>query len=279
MNPTPPFRFRSTPRNDRRGRAKIVQRGILYLCVWGRMLAAGWFAVYCAQRSWLCSELGRAQREFAAENTPSAPGARAPGEAMAGWRATCCTGWPPAKGPRATPRKLLEIWGRTLTTRRKRWTPPFRGEGSPPKAAIMRSPSQASSVQATPRARLTRSTIAAQRLHRIIGRHDLYREQLRRDAQRESDPRPRALWEVEHNAIPIAQTTEARRRPAAAPDDDRVWLAPADAATRSGRISAPASCSIAVSSAAVGRLGLAGRVQLGTGRRPTRRSLPAPRLV
>ena len=49
-----------------------MQRGILFSVCVAMTLAAGWFAVHSAQRTWLRSELGRAQREFAAENTTAA---------------------------------------------------------------------------------------------------------------------------------------------------------------------------------------------------------------
>ena len=39
----------------------------------------------------------------------------------------------------------------------------------------------------------------------MIGRHDLYRQQLRRQAERESDPSEalRLLWAADHDALPI----------------------------------------------------------------------------
>ena len=77
------------------------------------------------------------------------------------------------------------------------------------------------------------------RLHWITGRHDDYRRHLRQVAERQDDPSEtlRLLWSIDHDPYPIdgmTQTLESARR--TAPDDDRVWLASADLATRAGRL-------------------------------------------
>ncbi|MFI5458430.1 MAG: FG-GAP-like repeat-containing protein [Isosphaerales bacterium] len=76
------------------------------------------------------------------------------------------------------------------------------------------------------------------RLHWITGRHDDYQRFLRREVERQRNPSEtlRMIWSIETVAYPIDAMREAlenARR--AAPDDDRVWLALADLATRSGR--------------------------------------------
>ena len=84
----------------------------------------------------------------------------------------------------------------------------------------------------------------------MIGRHDLYRQQLRRQAERESDPSEalRLLWEADHVALPVEGMRDAMEQARrVAPDDDRVWLATANLATRSGRLDEAGACSIAAS--------------------------------
>jgi enediyne biosynthesis protein E4 len=75
-------------------------------------------------------------------------------------------------------------------------------------------------------------------LHWLTGRHDDYRSFLRRDFGHSRDPAEtlRLLWSIDHEPYPIEGmrgTLEKAR--SMAPDDDRVWLALADLATRSGR--------------------------------------------
>ena len=76
-------------------------------------------------------------------------------------------------------------------------------------------------------------------LHWITGRHGEYRRFLRREFDHTRDPAEslRLLWSLDHEPYPIEgmrQTLEKAGR--MAPDDDRVWLAQADLATRSGRL-------------------------------------------
>ena len=76
-------------------------------------------------------------------------------------------------------------------------------------------------------------------LHWITGRHDDYRSFLRREFEYTRDPVEtlRLLWSLDHEPYPIEGmrgTLEKVR--SMAPDDDRVWLALADLATRSGRL-------------------------------------------
>ena len=77
------------------------------------------------------------------------------------------------------------------------------------------------------------------RVHWITGRHDEYRSFLRREFDHTRDPYEtlRVLWSLDHEPYPIEgmrQTLEKARL--IAPDDDRVWLALAGLATRSGRV-------------------------------------------
>jgi len=76
------------------------------------------------------------------------------------------------------------------------------------------------------------------RLHWITGRHDEYQRFLRREVERQTNPSEtlRTIWSIDTVAYPIdamRQALDIARR--GAPDDDRVWLALADLATRSGR--------------------------------------------
>ncbi len=76
------------------------------------------------------------------------------------------------------------------------------------------------------------------RVNWITGRHDDYIRFLRSQAERERNPSEtlRTLWSVDTVAYPIdAMRSAVGKALAAAPDDDRVWLALADVATRSGR--------------------------------------------
>jgi enediyne biosynthesis protein E4 len=77
------------------------------------------------------------------------------------------------------------------------------------------------------------------RVHWITGRHDEYRSFLRREFDHTRDPYEtlRVLWSLDHEPYPIEgmrQTLEKARL--IAPDDDRIWLALAGLATRSGRV-------------------------------------------
>jgi enediyne biosynthesis protein E4 len=77
------------------------------------------------------------------------------------------------------------------------------------------------------------------RLHWLTGRHEDYRRFLRREVERARDPweNLRLLWSIDHDGYPVEgmreEIEQARRT---APDDDRVWLALADLATRTGRL-------------------------------------------
>ena len=76
------------------------------------------------------------------------------------------------------------------------------------------------------------------RLHWLTGRHDDYRRYLRQEIERGRDQAAnlRLLWTTDHEGYPVEgmrqEIDQARR---AAPEDDRVWLAVADLATRTGR--------------------------------------------
>src|SRR4051794_19162295 len=76
------------------------------------------------------------------------------------------------------------------------------------------------------------------RLHTVTGRHDDYRRFLRREVEREPDPTAnlRTLWQIDHMPYPVERSRrELERARQVALDDDRVWLALADLATRTGR--------------------------------------------
>jgi tetratricopeptide (TPR) repeat protein len=75
-------------------------------------------------------------------------------------------------------------------------------------------------------------------LHTVTGRHDDLRRYMRREVERQDDPTENllTLWQIDHMPYPIERSRrELERARAAAPDDDRVWLALADLATRTGR--------------------------------------------
>ena len=77
-------------------------------------------------------------------------------------------------------------------------------------------------------------------LHWITGRHDEYRSFLRRELDDARDPVEtlRLLWALDHEPHPIESVRrELENAARIAPDDDRVWLAQADLATRSGHFS------------------------------------------
>jgi len=72
----------------------------------------------------------------------------------------------------------------------------------------------------------------------MTGRYDEYRRLLRREADGLVDPSQtlRSLWSLDNDPYPLESMTLALERAGRlAPEDDRVWLARADLATRSGR--------------------------------------------
>jgi enediyne biosynthesis protein E4 len=77
------------------------------------------------------------------------------------------------------------------------------------------------------------------RLHWLTGRHDEYRQFLRREIERSRDPfaNLRLLWTTEHDGYPVeGMREEINQAGRVAPNDDRVWLALADLATRTGHL-------------------------------------------
>src|SRR5262249_38827614 len=73
----------------------------------------------------------------------------------------------------------------------------------------------------------------------VTGRHEDYRRYLRREIERAPDPTEivRTLWRIDYVAYPVEGSRQALERARrVAPDDDRVWLALADLATRIGRL-------------------------------------------
>ena len=76
------------------------------------------------------------------------------------------------------------------------------------------------------------------RLHWLTGRHDDYRRYLRQEIERGRDQAAnlRLLWTTDHEGYPVeGMRREVDQANQAAPEDDRVWLALADLATRTGR--------------------------------------------
>jgi enediyne biosynthesis protein E4 len=76
------------------------------------------------------------------------------------------------------------------------------------------------------------------RLHTVTGRHEDYRRYLRREVERAPDPTAnlRTLWQIDSVPYPVERgRQELEHAKQVAPDDDRVWLALADLATRTGR--------------------------------------------
>ena len=76
-------------------------------------------------------------------------------------------------------------------------------------------------------------------LHWITGRHGEYRNLLQREFDHTRDPAEtlRLLWSLDHEPYPIEGMRETLEKAGRmAPDDDRVWLAQADLATRSGHL-------------------------------------------
>jgi enediyne biosynthesis protein E4 len=75
------------------------------------------------------------------------------------------------------------------------------------------------------------------RIYWITGRRDEYRRLLQKDAERARDPSDmlRTFWSLDHDPYKVDSITEALgKAKRSAPDDDRVWLALADLATRLG---------------------------------------------
>jgi hypothetical protein len=71
----------------------------------------------------------------------------------------------------------------------------------------------------------------------ITGRRDEVRSLLQGDVERMRDPSEilRKLWSLDHDPYPVDKITQSlEKAKRAAPDDDRVWLALADLATRVG---------------------------------------------
>jgi tetratricopeptide (TPR) repeat protein len=71
----------------------------------------------------------------------------------------------------------------------------------------------------------------------ITGRRDDYRSVLQREAERKRDPAEilRIFWSLDHDPYQVDGITQAlEKAKQSAPDDDRVWLALADLATRVG---------------------------------------------
>ena len=109
-------------------------------------------------------------------------------------------------------------------------------------------------------------------LHWITGRHDEYRSFLRRELDHTRDPVEtlRLLWALDHEPHPIEGVRrELEKAASMAPDDDRVWLAQADLATRCGQPRRGRRFAHAVRAGTPRRLrGLARPARMGPGRRP-----------
>ncbi len=76
-------------------------------------------------------------------------------------------------------------------------------------------------------------------LHWITGRHGEYRNLLQREFDHTRDPAEtlRLLWSLDHEPYPIEGMRDTLDKAGRmAPDDDRVWLAQGDLATRSGHL-------------------------------------------
>jgi hypothetical protein len=76
------------------------------------------------------------------------------------------------------------------------------------------------------------------KLYFMTGRRDEQHSLIYRDVERMHDPSEtlRELWNIDNDLYPIGFMTQALARAGkSAPDDDRVWLALADLATRKGR--------------------------------------------
>jgi hypothetical protein len=75
------------------------------------------------------------------------------------------------------------------------------------------------------------------RVYWLTGRRDGYRRLLQEDAERMRDPSDilRTFWSLDHDPYKVESMTQALgKAQRSAPDDDRVWLALADLATRVG---------------------------------------------
>jgi enediyne biosynthesis protein E4 len=73
------------------------------------------------------------------------------------------------------------------------------------------------------------------RVYWTTGRRDQYRRLLQKDAERTHDPSEilRTFWSLDHDPYKLESMTQALGKASkSAPDDDRVWLALADLATR-----------------------------------------------
>ncbi len=88
------------------------------------------------------------------------------------------------------------------------------------------------------------------RVYWVTGRRDEYRRLLQKDAERARDPSDmlRTFWSLDHDPYKVDSITEALgKAKRSAPNDDRVWLALADLATRSAIMRKPANGSRAAS--------------------------------
>ncbi len=200
---------------------------------------AGWFAVKAVEAWQLRSELRQANSEFRARRFDAAQARltrlakRWPGEGEVEYLLGAC------ELVKRHTEAALAAWGRVPDEAREA-----------PLAALSRgrlalqisryAVAEASLLRAA-RARghvgdEARRLIA--RVYWITGQRDQYQQALREEVERSSDPSEllRILWSLDHDPYPaagVAQALEKARQ--SAPDDDRVWLAEVDLATRSGR--------------------------------------------
>ena len=202
---------------------------------------AVWFAVRAVETWRFQTELRQAQLDFNARRFGAARvrlvrlAHRRPGQGEVEYPARRMRD---EQGPCAKPPWRLGAGSRTRPRRLRSRRCHAADSPSTPAAMGSRRPASTAPVRAGRRHRQSRPDGCSLTCHWITGRHDDYRSFLRREFEHTRDPAEtlRLLWSLDHEPYPIEGMRETLEKARSmAPDDDRVWLALADLATRSGR--------------------------------------------
>jgi tetratricopeptide (TPR) repeat protein len=219
-----------------------MQRRLLILVIGLGLAATGWYAVRAVEAWQLRTELGQAEREFGAGRVGRAKARlgrlaeRWPGRGdVEYWLGACerVVGHTEA---------ALAAWGRVPER-----APEARLAALERGRLALESKRYALAESCLERAIPGEGELGEEarrllgRLYLVSGRREDHRRFLRREIERATDPTEllRTLWRIDYVAYPVEgsrrELEQARR---VAPDDDRVWLALADLATRTARFEA-----------------------------------------
>jgi len=218
----------------------MMRRGVLVFIVAALLVLTGWVGLRAAWAWRLKSELREAQRDLAAQRYGAAKSRLSaldkeyPGRAdVAYWLGTCEM----AEGHSEA---ALSAWGRipddapeTAVAALSRGKLALEtGHYAIAETCLERASHGTGAIRDEARSSL-------QGFYYMLGWQNLYRRELRLQAEQERDPSGalRLLWGFDHDALPVTAMRdaleEARRL---VPEDDRVWLALANLATRTGRL-------------------------------------------